>query len=223
MKNIFSLLIPKDKTGVKSLFPIIIHEYDSFNFKQSEKDLIECAYEERRKNPVGEDKSNVGGWQSSLIYYFARLYNQTFLERDLTTISGFIRQEVERYFTTHKVLKEGTGCHIEKMWININKKGDYNLKHNHEDGSHYSGYLFLKVSKDSGNIVFESPHAFTRHKLHQCYNSPLCESLKYHTCMVFDAIPGEFFIFPSDLLHYVEESGSREDRISISFNVDFVL
>ena len=142
MKNIFSLLIPKDKTGVKSLFPIIIHEYDSFNFKQSEKDLIECAYEERRKNPVGEDKSNVGGWQSSLIYYFARLYNQTFLERDLTTISGFIRQEVERYFTTHKVLKEGTGCHIEKMWININKKGDYNLKHNLQKVYNVNSYQF---------------------------------------------------------------------------------
>ena len=222
MKNIFSLLIPKDKTGVKSLFPIIIHEYDSFNFKQSEKDLIECAYEERRNDPVGEEKSNVGGWQSSLIYHFVRLYNQMSLERDLTTISGFIRQEVERYFTTHKVLKEGTGCHVEKMWININKKGDYNLKHNHEDGSHYSGYLFLKGSKDSGNIVFDNPYLNQLGGEIRYYHPEISKSFNVFSDFEVVPTPGKIVMFPSFLIHKIGLNKSNEDQISVYFNIKLI-
>ena len=207
---------------MRTIFPSIVHDIDPPTFKQLEKDFIAYAYEERRKNPVGEDKSNVGGWQSSLIYYFTRLYNQTFLERDLTTISGFIRQEVERYFTTHKVLKEGTGCHIEKMWININKKGDYNLKHNHEDGSHYSGYLFLKGSKDSGNIVFDNPYLNQLGGEIRYYHPEISKSFNVFSDFEVVPTPGKIVMFPSFLTHKIGLNKSNEDQISVYFNIKLI-
>ena len=194
------------------LFPTLLHQFDVPTFKEVKKDLIKCVYEERRKDPKGVEVSNRGGWQSSSWGF----------DKGPDLLSKFLIEQLVNYFQKNRILKEGVEIRFSNWWININKKGNLNIKHNHPCSS-LSGVFYLQCPKDSGNIVFESPHAFTRHKLHQCYNSQLCESLKYHTCMVFDAIPGEFFIFPSDLLHYVEESGSREDRISISFNVDFVL
>ena len=196
---------------MKLLFPTIFHEFQVPTFNEKEKELIKYVYGEKRKDP-GIQKTNRGGWHS---------HTRGFDEGS-SILSNLIVKEVSNYFSQNRILKEGVEIRFSNWWININKKGNLNIKHNHPCSS-LSGVFYLQCPKDSGNIVFESPHAFTRHKLHQCYNSPLCESLKYHTCMAFDVIPGEFLIFPSDLLHYVEESGSREDRISISFNVDFVL
>ena len=40
-------------------------------------------------------------------------------------------------------------------WININKKGDYNEKHNHPN-CHLAGVLYLKCPQDCGNIVLDA-------------------------------------------------------------------
>ena len=190
------------------LFPTVIHQFDVPTFKQVQKDLIKCVYEERRKDPEGVGVSNRGGWQSSSHRF----------DKESDPLSKFLIEQVVNYFQKNRILKEGVKVRFNNWWININKKGSFNVKHNHPDSS-LSGVFYLQCPKDCGKIVFESPHTFTRAKLYLYYNSSLRDSLNYHICMGFDAIPGEFFIFPSDLLHYVEESGSREDRISISFNI----
>ena len=191
------------------LFPTLLHQFDVPTFKEVKKDLIKCDYEERRKDPIGVEVSNRGGWQSSSWGF----------DKGPDLLSKFLIEQLVNYFQKNRILKEGVEIRFSNWWININKKGNLNIKHNHPCSS-LSGVFYLQCPNDSGKIVFESPHIFTRSKLYRYYNSSLRESLKYHTCMVFDAIPGEFFIFPSDLLHYVEESGSREDRISISFNIE---
>ena len=191
------------------LFPTLLHQFDVPTFKQVQKDLIKCVYKERRKDPEGVGVSNRGGWQSSSHRF----------DKESDPLSKFLIEQLVNYFQKNSILEEGVEVRFANWWININKKGSFNIKHNHPCGS-LSGVFYLQCPNDSGKIVFESPHIFTRSKLYRYYNSSLRESLKYHTCMVFDAIPGEFFIFPSDLLHYVEESGSRKDRISISFNIE---
>ena len=37
--------------------------------------------------------------------------------------------------------------------------------------------------------------------------------------MEFDPVEGMMMMFPSDLLHGVEENKSNKDRISLSFNI----
>ena len=97
-----------------SLFPTVLHEFEVPTFKQVQQDLIKQVYKERKKDPVGREMTNVGGWQSQG------------KEFDRNILSEFIVKEVSNYFTQNKILKSGTQLYFSNWWININKKGDFN-------------------------------------------------------------------------------------------------
>ena len=198
-----------------SLFPTVLHEFEVPTFKQVQQDLIKQVYKERKKDPVGREMTNVGGWQSQ---EWGGWHSQG-KEFDRNILSEFIIKEVSNYFTQNKILKSGTQLHFSNWWININKKGDFNEKHVHP-ASHLSGVCYLQVPLNSGTIVFDSPHLFTRCRETSFYNPVLADSFKIIPALVVTGSPGKFLIFPSDLLHGVEPSKSREDRISLSFNIN---
>tara|TARA_B100000287_G_C20601018_1_gene768079 strand:+ start:180 stop:788 length:609 start_codon:yes stop_codon:yes gene_type:complete len=199
---------------MRTIFPTVIHEYESSNFNKIQRELIEYVYNEKRKDPVGEEKSNVGGWQSKPI--FVRTPYSSRLPKEPNILSEFIIEEVVNYFTTNRILKSGVAFHFTNMWVNINKNGDYNLKHTHEN-SDLSGVFYLKVFKDCGNIVFDNPHSNVGEI--RSYSSKLSQSFNLFSALEVDVKPGKFVIFPSSLVHKVQLSKSREDRISSSFNI----
>lgn len=92
---------------------------------------------------------------------------------------------------------------LNNYWFNINKKGSYNKLHNHLNleglSGGVSGVFYLKTPKDCGNIVFQS------HDKKQ---------------LEIESKKGHLLIFPSHLAHFVQESKSNKDRISIAFNYD---
>ena len=101
------------------------------------------------------------------------------------------------------------------MWVNINKTGDYNERHNHSPFSKYtlSGIFYVKTPERCGNIRFYDPRGIlTTAKDLSYYNDS--NTFQYYT-------PKEnlMFMFPTWLDHQVEENKSTEDRISIAFNV----
>ena len=198
-----------------SLFPTVLHEFEVPTFKQVQQDLIKQVYKERKKDPVGREMTNVGGWQSQ---EWGGWHSQG-KDFDRNILSEFIVKEVSNYFTQNKILKSGTQLYFSNWWININKKGDFNEKHVHP-ASHFSGVCYLQVPSNSGTIVFDSPHLFTRCRETSFYNPILAESFNIIPALVVTGSPGKFLIFPSDLLHGVEPSKSREDRISLSFNIN---
>ena len=85
-------------------------------------------------------KSNRGGWQSDLY-------------KPEGEFEPLIKQITE--FCKHLPLniKEIT---IPQLWVNVNKRNDWNLIHQHGT-YHLAGTYYVKVPKDSGRIVFRDP------------------------------------------------------------------
>lgn len=90
-------------------------------------------------------------------------------------------------------------------WANINRNTDFNLQHIH-DHALFSGSYYLKggfkSSLENGGISFYKKNE------------------EKNLLAVFSPEPGDFILFPSDMLHSAQpyEGG---DRISIAFNVHF--
>ena len=144
----------------------------------------------------GVRKSNRGGWQSKLLPSTGELEPLSIeIEEFCKSINLGINEIV-----------------IPQMWINVNKKNDWNVIHQH---GHYqlSGTYYVKVPEDSGQIVFRDPRpgAIGNTFLNTRFDKGECRKIK--------PIEGLLMLFPSYLDHFVEPSNADEDRISISFDV----
>jgi len=188
-----------------ALFPSIVHCFDVNGFNETQNELIDYAYEQKKKDPKGVKVSNRGGWQSS---YFDLEY-----ENDL--LQSFLINCLSEFPT----IKKSVNFTID-YWININSPGSYNVKHDHPTAS-LAGVLWIKAPKNSGNIVFENPTAFQSHLEIHSYVTDIKEKLKFYEAYTFPPIDGRILIFPAHLKHSVEENMSKENRISVSFNMRF--
>jgi uncharacterized protein (TIGR02466 family) len=99
-------------------------------------------------------------------------------------------------------------------WININRKGDANIPHNHP-GSFLAAVYYIKTSPSCGDFCFYDTRA------------PNLLSLQYQqrtheNSSIWRIKPkaGTLMIFPADLLHAVDPNQSDESRISLSFNLN---
>lgn len=154
------------------------------------------------------NRSNVNGWQS-----VKNLYEYEFL----TPLLEYVTIPICQYLMEMKVDMAKYSLTISQMWANVNGTNSYNRSHQHPD-SFISGVYYLKVPKNSGNIVFEDPR------------NPWCilqgsytELDKFSATEVeYEPISGNLILFPSYLPHRVEMNQSRDDRISISFNVSLL-
>ncbi len=189
-----------------NIFPSSIHSLGIDNFDDYRGKLIEEIYQERDEDPIGRKISNRGGWQS----------NQITIQKD--------RSELLKEIITNSVSKlpisEGVYAAVEG-WKNINEPGNFNVKHNHPR-SNLSGVLWIKAPKDSGNIVFTSPHIFNRYQELDSYTDEFKLNSNCYMTYYFPPKEGRLLIFPSDLEHEVKENKSDEDRISYSFNIKLI-
>jgi len=149
---------------------------------------INQSYEYKKSYPESVFKSNKGGWQSNDDIQLHPSFHD--LTNSILSISSS--------------MYEHNNYKIDEMWINISSFGCYNSLHSH--GPHFnkpinlSGVLYLKVPKDSGNIVFYDPFDLNRF-------------------INFSPEEKMIIIFPDQLLHMVEPNlNQEEDRISIAFN-----
>jgi hypothetical protein len=83
---------------------------------------------------------------------------------------------------------------ISDIWSNFNPPGTIpSQKHNH-NGASIAGCFYVSVPKDSGKIVFETGEEF--------YPSA-----------------GDLLWWDANLIHWVTENSSLENRYSIAFNI----
>lgn len=101
-------------------------------------------------------------------------------------------------------------------WININKPGDFNWPHIHMN-PHFSGLYYLKVPKNSGDIVFYNSF----HEGNSFYNKKF-NKYNSHNSSSFSYGPQEstFLMFPGNVKHAVKRNESKQDRISIAFDIN---
>jgi len=105
---------------------------------------------------------------------------------------------------------------LHNYWININYQHCYNTKHRHP-GCQYSGVIYLKVPDDTN-----SPITFHRDASHDDYhlsNNKMGPYLRYASS--YQPQKGLCLIFPGYIDHDVAANQSKEERISISFNLGY--
>lgn len=156
------------------------------------------------KNKDGRSVSNKGGWQSEDINAEDLI--------DMSEVSSLLEttQQICSSIYTRWGIKNGT-ANLSNFWININRKNNFNLQHNHP-GNILSCVYYAKCNKDSGSIVFERPD-----DMELFFGTNTVTDYTYLSYTI-DPQPGNIIVFPSFFKHYVNPNSSEDDRISIAFN-----
>ena len=192
------------------VFPTIVHGIEVENFKDIRDDLIDFVYSEQKKDLDGLHLSNQGGgWHSNNTYHF----HENILNKVVT-------DTVSNYFRDNPVFVSKLTYALTGLWMNINPTGASNKAHMHP-GSHLSAAFWIKLPKDSGGISFQNGLSFNCFNELMVYSNEFKEEMKLFQNYALFPGEGAMVLFPSSLYHYVEPNKSDEDRISVSFNLEF--
>ena len=142
-------------------------------------------------------KSNRGGWQSETIHPTDENYKP--LVEQITEVLKHINLDIK-------------GASIAQMWTNVNKKGDWNIIHQHGTYT-LSGTYYVKVPENGGRLTFRDPRPAA------ISNGFMVNKFDNGEFMNINLREGLLAIWPSYLDHFVEPSNSDEERISISFDL----
>jgi uncharacterized protein (TIGR02466 family) len=157
----------------------------------------------------GRVKSNRGGFQS-----------EAFAIGDipeLNTVEIFLNdclRELEllaaqKYKCAIKLrAQSGDSC-----WVNINKKGDFNIAHTHPNTA-FAFVCYLQVDDPESKLVFNRPDL----SLHYPFDN--FETSFYAKESYCQVAAGLGLIFPAWLQHGVCENNSTTPRVSVAINVE---
>ena len=193
---------------MKLLFPTVIHELKVDNFRSIKEDLVKFVYEEREKDHRGLRFSNMGGWQSQPTY---KDYDNILFSTVKNTLMTYFSQNV---------LDMSKEIVFEGLWMNINKKGDYNATHDHPN-CHMAAAFWINSPEGCGNFECQSPHSYNYGQEIGVYTSNFRDKTNSYGSYGFLPIEGSIMLFPASLNHRVTPNQSDQDRISSSFNLTF--
>jgi uncharacterized protein (TIGR02466 family) len=157
------------------------------------------------KNKKGVIRSNIGGFHSD------------YLDTKEPVLNSLINNiKINSNFIIKNILKNKEEVNLTSIWFNMNEYKDFNLPHNHPF-SKISGVFYIKVPKNSGNIVFLNDTKIENY----LFNGQITEYNNYNSSN-WSIKPEEniLYLFPSWLNHYVQPNFSNEKRVSISFNLN---
>ena len=157
--------------------------------------ILEEVYEIEFKYK-SENVSNEGGYHSP-----------TFVGTSFSSLYDVVKQ-----FSNDILQQKNLGLTVENIeyWCNINKCYNYNVMHSHGRAD-LIGIYYVKVPPQSGEFVVLRNDGSQYCNLYENRN----DMLEYIT----EPEEGRLYILPGHLWHYVTGSNSKEDRISISFNI----
>ena len=168
-------------------------------------DLVNKLYDLKEKDSVGSPKSNVKGWHSK---------EDLYLQDDFKQITQDIMFQAQQCFDALSVEKK-YGPEMTGLWAMINPPGARNTVHTHPL-NFLSGVYYLKVPKNSGNLVFIEPRPQA-----EVFDPPKKPDVSVHFAhsVQWEAKENNLIFFPSWLQHEVQQNNSNEDRIILSFNL----
>ena len=150
--------------------------------------------------------SNKGGWQSPA-------YTSYLCNNFMRPVLDNITEHLIPIYDSYGIDSPPT---LSNYWFNVNDKFHYNEAHHHPF-SYFSICLYLKIPKNSGNIVFTRPDM-----LSSTININK-QKLNENTWFTYYITPRPnlLIVFPSYLIHTVEPNLTEDEdseRISIAFN-----
>jgi len=110
-------------------------------------------------------------------------------------------------------------CYIEiTSWLQFNQPGSYFIRHDHY-AAITSGCIYLQTPENGGDIQFHNPLE-TRRVTNAFFERIKKVENDYNFNYVkFTPKKGDLLIFESWIQHTVQENKSKENRISIGFNI----
>jgi len=194
---------------VYKLFPTPVFHYKLENYEEINKELKKYILDLKKKDKTGQLKSNKGGWHSPF-FDLKNTIPMKFFNKIKNFLEKIIKNEMGWEYIPNNV-------RITSMWSIINKKGDFNIQHNHPN-AYFSAAYYVKCPVNSGNINF---HEGNEAKL---IRHPNIKQFTEMSAMKTSLEPkeGDLFVFPAYFYHDVGENLSNEDRIVISFNLDVI-
>ena len=151
--------------------------------------------------------SVVGGWQSR------QRYNSILEEEGFSEILDYLNECTSAI--VKDFYKEDTKFFMVNSWVNVNKKGNYNVGHIHPN-SHWSCAYYVTETY-SAPIYFTDP----RMRATMCAVNDMQKDKYSYNIGPEKNVPGDALFFPSWLEHSVANNLTDHPRISISCN--FVL
>ena len=118
---------------------------------------------------------------------------------------------------THKLLqyKQNTKQICIDAWIN--DYGSYNISMPHQHPTADLAIVYFPYAQEGcGNLQLLNPNS----KLQYVIHDEMVENWNNYNSFTWDIIPktGKVVIFPGYLIHYVKQSESNKQRVSIAFN-----
>jgi len=108
---------------------------------------------------------------------------------------------------------------ITSSWFNINRIYSYHESHHHIPHL-YSGVYYLHCKDNDAKIIFQNKTVLESSWPYNCRKKFPTEFNT--TDLIIQPTSGMLLIFPSYLLHKVEQQNVEQERISISFNIDAI-
>lgn len=170
--------------------------------------MLDLCHRLQQENPTGRKLSNEGGWQSN------DFRPGTYPE--MQQLEDKIIEQAHNSLRDYGYSEQFSIITIENFWFNINRKGNSNAVHIH-DNSFLSGCFYLKATPNQGNITFYKNHAMDYIVASQAVierYTPISAS-----AIAFDPQTGKLVMFPGYLPHGVGHNPTNEDRISVAFNI----
>jgi uncharacterized protein (TIGR02466 family) len=197
------------------LFPTPLGIFKDDDYPNKKDDILKMCLDERDNDTSGRLISNRGGgWQSKSKWFFEEK-NKSFYE--------YLHKMIESLFYESFDHSGELTFSVPNCWININPSGAYNLSHTHP-GCDYAGVLYVNLPEnddidDDAPIVFDGPNSHIFGLTFNMYSENYVNA--YGLCAEIEVYPSEgtLLIFHSSLRHLVEENKSKEERISIAFNI----
>ena len=108
---------------------------------------------------------------------------------------------------------------LVQMWLNVNGPNSYNVSHRHPNVE-LAGVLWVKQTPEQGRFVFDNmDNGYRDAMLLHATDREHLERQKMPPEYVPKYKDGTLCIFPAGCSHRVEINETKEDRISISFNI----
>ena len=100
---------------------------------------------------------------------------------------------------------------IDSSWMTLNRHKEHSRLHNH-GSSDLSGVYYIQTNGEDGDLYFNTPAAMWG-------TSYLTAHL--HCDLYAKPAVGKIFLFPAGLMHGVTGNDTKDDRVSIAFNISF--
>ena len=187
----------KKNVKIEMLFPIPIVFIDlGRELNEIEKDAFEQFKNDTYKN--------IGNLTTKNSYVLN--------DKRLKELEKFFLQESHNYFKNFCNPKNNIEFYITQSWLNMTDTNEFHHKHCHPN-SFLSGVFYIEADEELDNITFHNslkPFMLTFES-----DAP---SAFFAECLSFKVKKNTLIIFPSTLIHHVNNTESKNTRISLAFN-----